>query len=95
MGKFANPFEHVELVFHNDVQSQGSAQQFRLRDVGFIDQVQLNFGQFVLDEVKTRPDTNLFAGQLEGFHFKIRRDALRVSERRQYRPSGRRGFRRR
>ena len=72
MGKFANPFEHVELVFHNDVQLEGAAQQFRLKDVGFIDQVQLNFGQFVLDEIKTKPDTNLFAGQLfvKGFHFK-------------------------
>ncbi len=72
MGKFANPFEHVELVFHNDVQLEGAAQQFRLKDVGFIDQVQLNLGQFVLDEIKTKPDTNLFAGQLfvEGFHFK-------------------------
>ena len=71
MGKFANPFEHVELVFHNDVQLEGAAQQFWLKDVGFIDQVQLNLGQFVLDEIKSRPDTNLFAGQLfiEGFHF--------------------------
>lgn len=72
MGKFANPFEHVELVFHNDVQLEGAAQQFRLKEVGFIDQLQLNLGQFVLDEIKTKPDTNLFAGQLfvEGFHFK-------------------------
>ena len=72
MGKFPNPFEHVELVFHNDVQLEGAAQQFRMKDVGFIDQVQLNLGQFVLDEVKNRPDTNLFAGQLfvQGFHFK-------------------------
>ncbi len=72
MGKFANPFEHVELVFHNDVQLEGAAQQFRLKDVGLIDQVQLNLGQFVLDEIKTKPDTNLFAGQLfvKGFHFK-------------------------
>ena len=72
MGKFANPFEGVELVFHNDVQLEGAAQQFRLKDVGFIDQVQLNLGQFVLDEIKTKPDTNLFAGQLfvKGFHFK-------------------------
>jgi hypothetical protein len=72
MGKFANPFEHVELVFHNDVQLEGAAQQFRMKDVGFIRQVQLNLGQFILDEIKSRPDTNLFAGQLfvEGFHFK-------------------------
>ena len=72
VGKFANPFESVELVFHNDVQLEGAAQQLRVKEVGFIDQVQLNLGQFVLDEVKTRPDTNLFAGQLfvEGFHFK-------------------------
>lgn len=72
MGKFPNPFEHVELVFHNDVQLEGAAQQFRVKDVGFIDQVQLNLGQFVLDEIKSSPDTNLFAGQLfvEGFHFK-------------------------
>ena len=72
MGKFPNPFEHVELVFHNDVQLEGAAQQFRLKDVGFIDQVQLNLGQFVLDEIKSGPDTNLFAGQLfvEGFHFR-------------------------
>lgn len=72
MGKFANPFEHVELVFHNDVQLEGAAQQFRVKDVGFIRQVQLNLGQFVLDEIKSGPDTNLFAGQLfvEGFHFK-------------------------
>ncbi len=71
IGKFANPFEHVELVFHNDVQLEGAAQQFRVKDVGFIDQVQLNLGQFVLDEIKNRPDTNLFAGQLfvNGFHF--------------------------
>ena len=72
MGKFPNPFEHVELVFHNDVQLEGAAQQFRVKEVGFIDQVQLNLGQFVLDEIKSSPDTNLFAGQLfvEGFHFK-------------------------
>ena len=72
MGKFPNPFEHVELVFHNDVQLEGAAQQFRMKDVGFIRQVQLNLGQFILDEIKSRPDTNLFAGQLfvEGFHFK-------------------------
>ena len=72
MGKFPNPFEHVELVFHNDVQLEGTAQQFRMKDIGFIDQVQLNLGQFVLDEIKNRPDTNLFAGQLfvKGFHFK-------------------------
>ena len=71
MGKFANPFEHVELVFHNDVQLEGAAQQFRVKDVGFIDRVQLNLGQFVLDEIKSSPDTNLFAGQLfvKGFHF--------------------------
>jgi hypothetical protein len=72
VGKFPNPFEHVELVFHNDVQLEGAAQQFRVKDVGFIRQVQLNLGQFVLDEIKSSPDTNLFAGQLfvEGFHFK-------------------------
>ncbi len=72
MGKFPNPFEHVELVFHNDVQLEGAAQQVRVKEVGFIDQVQLNLGQFVLDEIKSGPDTNLFAGQLfvEGFHFK-------------------------
>ena len=72
MGKFANPFEHVELVFHNDVQLEGAAQQFRMKDVGFIRQVQLNLGQFILDEIKSKPDTNLFAGQLfvKGFHFK-------------------------
>jgi hypothetical protein len=72
VGKFPNPFEHVELVFHNDVQLEGAAQQFRVKDVGFIRQVQLNLGQFVLDEIKTKPDTNLFAGQLfvKGFHFK-------------------------
>ena len=72
MGKFPNPFEGVELVFHNDVQLEGAAQQFRVKDVGFIRQVQLNLGQFVLDEIKSRPDTNLFAGQLfvEGFYLK-------------------------
>ena len=72
MGKFPNPFEGVELVFHNDVQLEGAAQQFRVKDVGFIRQVQLNLGQFVLNEIKSGPDTNLFAGQLfvEGFHFK-------------------------
>ena len=72
MGKFPNPFEGVELVFHNDVQLEGAAQQFRVKEVGFIDQVQLNLGQFVLDEIKNTADTNLFAGQLfvEGFHFK-------------------------
>jgi hypothetical protein len=71
MGKFANPFEHVELVFHNDVQLEGAAQQFRMKDVGFMRQLQLNLGQFMLDEINSRPDTNLFAGQLfvEGFHF--------------------------
>ena len=71
MGKFANPFEHVELVFHNDVQLEGVAQQFRMKGVGFIRQIQLNLGQFMLDEINSRPDTNLFAGQLfvEGFHF--------------------------
>ena len=72
MGKFPNPFEHVELVFHNDVQLEGAAQQFRVKDIGFIRQVQLNLGQFVPYEIKSSPDTNLFAGQLfvEGFHFK-------------------------
>ena len=72
VGKFPNPFEHVELVFHNDVQLEGAAQQFRMKDVGFIDQVELNLGQFVLDEVSSSPDTNLFAGQLfvKGFHLK-------------------------
>ena len=72
VGKFPNPFEHVELVFHNDVQLEGAAQQFRVNDVGFMRQVQLNLGQFVLDEIKSGPDTNLFAGQLfvEGFYFK-------------------------
>lgn len=72
VGKFPNPFEHVELVFHNDVQLEGAAQQFRVKNVGFIDRIQLNLGQFVLDEIKSSPDTNLFAGQLfvEGFHFK-------------------------
>ena len=72
MGKFPNPFEHVELVFHNDVQLEGAAQQVRVKEVGFIDQVQLNLGQFVLDEIKSGPDTNLFAGQLfvEGFYLK-------------------------
>ncbi|MYE89650.1 hypothetical protein F4X33_11710 [Candidatus Poribacteria bacterium] len=72
MGKFPNPFEGVELVFHNDVQLEGAAQQLRVKDVGFIDRVQLNLGQFVLDEIKSGSDTNLFAGQLfaEGFHFK-------------------------
>ena len=54
MGKFPNPFEHVELVFHNDVQLEGVAQQFRVKDIGFIDQVQLNLGQFVLDEIKNQ-----------------------------------------
>ena len=48
IGKFPNPFEHVELVFHNDVQLEGAAQQFRVKDIGFIRQVQLNLGQFVL-----------------------------------------------
>ena len=72
MGKFPNPFEHVELVFHNDVHLEGAAQQFRMKNVGFIRQVQFNLGQFVLDEIKSGPDTNLFAGQLfvEGFHLK-------------------------
>ena len=72
IGKFANPFEHVELVLHNDVQLEGAAQQLRMKDVGFIRQVQLNLGQFVLDEIKSSPDTNLFVGQLfvKGFHFK-------------------------
>ena len=72
MGKFANPFEHVELVFHNDVQMEGAAQQIRLNDVGFISQVQGNLGQFILAETKGGPDTNLFAGQLfvKGFQLK-------------------------
>ena len=64
MGKFANPFEHVELVFHNDVQLEGAVQQFRVNDFGFMGQTQLNLGQFVLDESKSGADTNLFAGQL-------------------------------
>ena len=64
IGKFANPFEHVELVFHNDVQLEGAAQQFRINDVGVISQVQANLGQFILAETKGGADTNLFAGQL-------------------------------
>ena len=70
VGKFPNPFEHIELIFHNDVQFEGAAQQFRVNDFGFIGQTQLNLGQFVLDEVKDGPDTNLFAGQLfvKGFY---------------------------
>ena len=64
MGKFTNPFEHVELVFHNDVQMEGAAQQFRINDLGFISQVQANLGQFILAETKGGADTNLFAGQL-------------------------------
>jgi hypothetical protein len=70
VGKFANPFEHVELVFHNDVQLEGAAQQFRVNDFGFIGQTQLNLGQFMVDESKSGPDTNLFAGQLfvKGFY---------------------------
>ena len=72
VGKFANPFEHVELVFHNDVQFEGAAQQFRIDDAGFISQVQANLGQFILAETKGGPDTNLFAGQLffKGFQLK-------------------------
>ena len=70
IGKFANPFKHVELVFHNDVQLEGAAQQFRVNDFGFIGQTQFNLGQFVLDEAKGGADTNLFAGQLfvKGFY---------------------------
>ena len=64
VGKFANPFEHVELVFHNDVQFEGAAQHLRINDLGFISQVQANLGQFILAEAKGGPDTNLFAGQL-------------------------------
>ena len=72
MGKFANPFEHIELVFHNDVQLEGAAQQFHINDLGFISQVQANLGQFILAETKSEPDTNLFAGQLfvKGFQLK-------------------------
>ena len=72
MGKFANPFERVELVFHNDVQFEGATQQFRLNDVGFIRQVRINLGQFILAESKSGSDTNLFAGQLflKGLHFR-------------------------
>ena len=72
IGKFPNPFERVELVFHNDVQFEGAAQQFRLNDVGFIRQAQVNLGQFILAESKSGADTNLFAGQLflKGLHFK-------------------------
>ena len=72
IGKFPNPFEHVELVFHNDVQFEGAAQQIRLNGVGFIRQAQVNLGQFILAESKSGADTNLFAGQLffKGLHFK-------------------------
>ena len=72
IGKFPNPFERVELVFHNDVQFEGAAQQFRLNDLGAIRQLHLNLGQFILAESKSGPDTNLFAGQLflKGLHFK-------------------------
>ena len=71
IGKFPNPFERVELVFHNDVQFEGAAQQFRMNDVGFIRQARVNLGQFILAESKSGTDTNLFAGQLflKGFHF--------------------------
>ena len=72
LGKFANPFKRVELVFHNDVQFEGIAQQLHVNDVGSIRQVQVNLGQFILAESKSGPDTNLFAGQLflKGLHFK-------------------------
>ena len=72
IGKFANPFERVELVFHNDVQLEGAAQQFRINDLGFISQVHANLGQFILAETKAGSDTNLFAGQLffKGFQLK-------------------------
>ena len=72
IGKFPNPFERVELVFHNDVQFEGAAQQFRMNDVGFIRQARVNLGQFILAESKSGTDTNLFAGQLflKGFHLK-------------------------
>ena len=72
IGKFPNPFERVELVFHNDVQFEGAAQQFRLKNVGFIHQTRVNLGQFILAESKSGADTNLFAGQLflKGLHFK-------------------------
>ncbi len=72
IGKFANPFERVELVFHNDVQLEGAAQQLRIDDVGFISQVRANLGQFILAETKSGADTNLFAGQLffKGFQLK-------------------------
>ena len=71
IGKFPNPFERVELVFHNDVQFEGAAQQFRINDVGFIRQARVNLGQFILAESKSGTDTNLFAGQLflKGLHF--------------------------
>ena len=64
IGKFPNPFERVELVFHNDVQFEGGAQQFRLNDVGFIRQARVNLGQFILAESKSGADTNLFAGTI-------------------------------
>ena len=72
IGKFPNPFERVELVFHNDVQFEGAAQQFRLNNVGLIRQAQVNLGQFILAESKSGADTNLFAGQLllRGLYFK-------------------------
>ena len=72
VGKFPNPFERVELVFHNDVQFEGAAQQFRLNDVGFIREAQVNLGQFIVAESKSGADTNLFAGQLflKGLHFR-------------------------
>ena len=72
IGKFPNPFERVELVFHNDVQFEGAAQQFRLNDVGFLREAQVNLGQFILAESKSGADTNLLAGQLflKGLHFK-------------------------
>ena len=72
IGKFPNPFERAELVFHNDVQFEGAAQQFRLNNVAFIRQARINLGQFILAESKSGADTNLFAGQLflKGLHFK-------------------------
>ena len=71
IGKFPNPFERVELIFHNDVQLEGAAQQFRFNNAGLIRQVRMNLGQFILAESKGGADTNLFAGQLllKGLHF--------------------------
>ena len=63
-GKFANPFEHVELVFHNDVQLEGLANKFSIKNVSFIDKIDFNLGHFIINEAEATPDTTFHAAQI-------------------------------